>query len=110
MSLGSDGYGERILTAIADACLGRIRRHGRHVPPAALALCTRCAAYSDAQIECRILWWRAGAFDDDLGDDEQHGQLLLVSLQKSQVLTRRGDVHPCLQGRADLLVFSQQFQ
>ena len=92
LSSGRDGLRQRVLTALADAGPGRIRRHRRDVAPAALALRARRAADSDARSTSHPAGRRPRSLTSTSDTMNSMGSCCFVSLQQRKSVTRRRDV------------------
>src|SRR4029453_8271446 len=85
-ALSMDGLGDRVLAAVAQAGKVRIGRDRGDVAPAALAFHPAGPLDGDARLRLGMRLHVVGRRADfDLGDDEQHRQLLRVLLEQRQL-------------------------
>src|SRR5262245_6406996 len=109
-ALSIDGFGQCLLTPVAEAGPGRIARHRRHVAPAALAL--HAGRALDGHPRPRVgvglaIVSRGGRRPQlDLGDDEQHREVAGIAFEKRELGVGGRDDHAGLQRAADAFILS----
>src|ERR1051326_9035142 len=101
--------GETVLAAVAQAGPRRIRRHLRHVAPAALALDAAGALDGHARPRLGVRFHVVGRRPPlHVGDDEQHRQLLRVRFELRELRRGRRDDDLGLQRAPNPLVLAQR--